>query len=85
LKVREYLAAGLPSHCTPIPEAIQLDTQVMVTDQASAIVSWLRQTLVNDTFQQRLQRRESVSGDAWSERSNWVRSAVQALVDQRTG
>lgn len=77
LKLREYLAAGLASHCTPLPEALALTPQVMVTDQAKDIVRWMNETLASDSSEVRLERRESVRCHDWSDRSSEFRRIIR--------
>jgi len=78
LKVREYLAAGLPTHCTPLPEAQDLSEHVFLTSNAERIVAWLRRTLTEDSVELRQKRRASVAGETWKARA----AALVAYVDE---
>lgn len=77
LKVREYLAAGLASHCTPLPEASLLNDEVMISENAQDITEWLNTTILNDSKKARQLRRDSVLNDDWSERAIVFRGKVQ--------
>jgi glycosyltransferase involved in cell wall biosynthesis len=69
LKVREYLAAGLPTHCTPLPEVAELDGQIFVSADAGEIVRWLRRVTDEDSQELRLMRRNLVTEHTWRARS----------------
>lgn len=56
LKAREYLAAGLACHCTPLPEVAALGEHVMITDRADLVVSWLEETIATDNCEKRIAR-----------------------------
>ncbi len=76
LKAREYLAAGLPTHCTALPEVAALD-EAFISNSAEEIVAWLEKTLREDSPSLRKARRQSVRGDSWQERAREMRTAVQ--------
>jgi len=69
LKVREYLAAGLPTHCTPLPEMRDLNDQIFVTSDADQIVTWLRKSLRDDSAQLRQKRRITMESESWHARA----------------
>ena len=76
LKAREYLAAGLPTHCTPLPEAEDLRDRILVTSEAAHVVRWLRSEVMHDSREARRSRRESVRADSWAARAETLRSVV---------
>jgi len=80
LKIREYLAAGFASHCTPLPEAELLNDEVMISDQVQDIVSWLNDAFMNDSTDARQLRRASVLHDDWSERAKSFRGIIQDVM-----
>lgn len=79
LKIREYLAAGLPTHCTPLPEAIALAPQVTVSDRAEEIRDWMEHSRVADSAEARRQRRESVQGESWASRAATFRDVMRSV------
>jgi hypothetical protein len=79
LKIREYLAAGLPTHCTPLPEAALLAPHVQVSDQPEAILAWLEQARASDNPEARRQRRAFVESDSWAARATALRTVLQSL------
>lgn len=79
LKVREYLAAGLPTHCTPLPEVAALAPHVTVSDQPTCIVEWMRRSLATDSPEARLRRREFVQGDSWACRASTLRAVMRSV------
>lgn len=79
LKIREYLAAGLPTHCTPLPEAVALAPQVTVSDRAEDILDWMERSRVTDTAEARRLRRESVEGESWASRATTFRDVMRSV------
>jgi hypothetical protein len=78
LKVREYLAAGLPTHCTPLPEVMALREHVFISDDPDAIARWLREVLTADSRDERARRRKSVEGESWRHRAAELRRILAA-------
>ena len=78
LKVREYLASGLPAHCTPIPEATTLPA-LFISDEAEQIANWLARSLAEDSPEKRHERRLSVQGESWASRSTTLHQVMEAL------
>jgi glycosyltransferase involved in cell wall biosynthesis len=76
LKVWEYLAVGLPTQSTPLPEVTPLRDKVMITDDVEVITRWLEETLRSDSPEARKARRESVRNDSWRSRSAALRRIV---------
>ncbi len=76
LKVWEYLAAGLPTQCTPLPEVESLRERVLITADTASIVRWLEDVLKTDNPAARSARRESVRSDSWRSRSATLRRIV---------
>ncbi len=72
LKLREYLAAGLPSACTPLPEAAALQPAVTIASNADEIGGWLDEAAA-DTAAARAGRRASVADDGWAARAATLR------------
>lgn len=79
LKIREYLAAGLPTHCTPLPEAASLAPHVMVSDQAEVIHEWMERWRASDSPDARRRRREFVQGDSWAARATTFRNVMRSV------
>lgn len=77
LKIREYLAAGLATHCTPLPEIRHMNEIDMVSDQASQIVGWMNSVLTTDSEDARITRRKSVEHQDWSCKSREFRKIIQ--------
>jgi len=73
LKLREYLAAGLPTASTDLPEARALGVDII---EATTIGAWLT-SLAADTASTRAARRQTVARDGWSDRAATLRAAVR--------
>lgn len=71
LKLREYLAAGLPTMSTPMPEAKAMtgDTDLFCAADPQAVAAWLDRSLATDDAEARKRRRDSVMGDGWRSRA----------------
>lgn len=78
LKLREYLAAGLPTASSPIPEARALPHVTLVGDLAAAL-RWLREEVAHDSPERRAARRASQADAGWQGRAEALRRAVLAL------
>src|SRR6185437_2662521 len=76
LKVREYLAAGLPVVSTRIPE-VEVLQQARVADSNEEIVAAIEEALRSPG--PRAERSESMRGESWAARLEEVRRAVAAL------
>ncbi len=78
LKLREYLATGLPTVSTPMGDVAELaaQTDLLVSADAEEIGEWLERMLIADTSDQRRARRESVRPDDWSNRSGELRRLI---------
>jgi glycosyltransferase involved in cell wall biosynthesis len=75
LKVKEYLAAGLPTISTPMGDVGDLAarTDMLVSADAAEIAVWLEGARIEDTSDRRRARRESVRLEDWSNRSAELR------------
>ena len=76
LKIWEYLAAGLPTQSTPLPEVAQLRDRVLISDDVAAIRVWMEDVLRTDSPSTRRARREGVRNDSWKSRSAALRQIV---------
>jgi len=78
LKIREYLAAGLPTFSTPLPE-VQSIRGVRLGRSAGDVTAWLQDEARCDTPALRVARRRDVAGDSWSARAAELRRCVDAI------
>jgi hypothetical protein len=84
LKIREYLAAGLPTFCTPLPE-VQAIRGVRLGSTADDVAAWLLGEVEGDSPVWRAARRHDVAGDSWSARAAELTRCVEAIRDRRRG
>ena len=68
LKIREYLAAGLPTFCTPLPE-VEAIAGARLGRSTSDVLAWLAGEVHQDTPSLRAVRRAGVASDSWSARA----------------
>lgn len=78
LKLREYLAAGLPTAATPHPEAASLPHIDLVPDLV-ALDAFLARACA-DTASARAARRASVAGEGWRSRAAELRAHAARLL-----
>jgi len=78
LKIREYLAAGLPSFCTPLPEVREI-RGVRLGRTAGDVVAWLADEATHDSPSRRAERRRGVAGDSWRSRAADLERSVHAI------
>jgi glycosyltransferase involved in cell wall biosynthesis len=76
LKVREYLAAGLPVVSTRIPE-VEVMKQVRIGDTPEQFVKAIEEELANPG--PRAERSDSMKNESWEAKVDEVRRAVAAL------
>ncbi len=67
IKLREYLAAGLPVISTPMPEVQQMDDLVAVVEGPRALIEAAERLLKSDPAD-RFKRSQAVSGMTWPAR-----------------
>lgn len=72
LKIREYLALGISSHCTPLPEVHKLSDQlnVFISENASDIFEWMEKCYASDSSQKRKKTQTSIQDESWSNRAS---------------
>jgi glycosyltransferase involved in cell wall biosynthesis len=76
VKLREYLAAGLPVFSTPLPESAAV-SGVCIGDDAAAVGAFLTEAAVDDEAR-RCARRAAMQGHGWSARLASLRAAVRS-------
>lgn len=74
LKLREYLAAGLPTACTPLPEAT--NPSVAFIRDAEDVSAWLDAEASSDSRHTRSARHDAVLDDSWTKRADALREAM---------
>ncbi len=79
LKLREYLAAGLPAASTPLPEAVSLGDEVTIVRDADDVARWVRSFVDADTDARRAARRRAMEAHGWSARARTLRAELGAL------
>ena len=75
LKLREYLAAGLPTASTPLPEVRALGDDVTLVETAADVSTWLAGSVAADTAAARQARRDRMAAHDWSARAATLRDA----------
>ncbi len=76
LKLREYLAAGLPAASTALPEAVALSEDVHIVRTPGDLTTWLRGAVAQDDSTARAARREGMRAHGWSARAEALRRAM---------
>ena len=84
LKLREYLAAGLPTLCTPLPEAQGMSANVTLARTPEEVRRFLESVVETDTAQKRAERRHAVAEDGWDLRVAVLRAQVARVCGAKT-
>ena len=76
IKLREYLAAGLPVVSTPLPEVLQAGGQVHTTRSAGRMVTEIEKCLDGDS--NRRERSHTMAGETWPHKLDLITAALSA-------
>jgi len=76
IKLREYLAAGLPVVSTPLPEVLQAGDQVHTADSAGRMVTAIENCLDGDS--NRRERSHTMAGETWPHKLDLITAALSA-------
>jgi glycosyltransferase involved in cell wall biosynthesis len=83
IKLREYLAAGLPVVSTPVPEVERYADSSACVESAGAMVEAVEAALATDSPERRAERSLSVADETWEARASDVAATVDALASSR--
>lgn len=72
IKLREYLAAGLPVAATPLPEMGNFGGLVEIGETAGEFVEACERAIASNDATSRARRRAAVAGDSWDARVNQI-------------
>jgi len=76
IKLREYLAAGLPVVSTPLPEVLQAGDQVHTADSAGRMVTEIEKCVDGDS--NRRERSHTMAGETWPHKLDLITAALSA-------
>jgi glycosyltransferase involved in cell wall biosynthesis len=79
VKLKEYLALGLPIVTTPIPQAEEYAGLLTVAGTPEQFVEAIRSCAAGDSEQARLRRQEAVKKDCWQNKAEQVLTLVRKL------
>ena len=82
IKLREYLAAGLPVVSTSLPEVQLLAPHVLVADDAPRFAAACRQAIATDSLAARRLRSESIAGQSWEAVAERVSRLVAGAIGE---
>jgi hypothetical protein len=72
IKLREYLAAGLPVVSTPLPEVRLCDALVSLADDPATLVASTAACLREGGPESRFRRSDSVRTETWPQKVSWI-------------
>jgi glycosyltransferase involved in cell wall biosynthesis len=81
LKLREYLAAGLPVVATAIPEAARLQPAVSVGSSAGDFVRAIEGLLARGEVGPSVERSRAMDGESWDAKVEAMSSLVERFLD----
>jgi glycosyltransferase involved in cell wall biosynthesis len=79
IKLREYLAAGLPVVSTPVPEVERYAEWCVRVESAEGMVEAVEAALASDSPERRAERSLSIADETWAARAADVAGTVDAL------
>ncbi len=84
IKLREYLAAGLPVVSTPLREAYAYEPEVVIADDAESFARACERAARENTRDARLRRRALVAGETWKGVAERVSAVVMRSVERQS-
>lgn len=86
IKLREYLAAGLPVVSTPMPEVEQYNQLISIADSADAFMTAVEAALADDPTHQKTKARTlAMRGETWSEKLSIICDYAESRSGIRKG
>jgi glycosyltransferase involved in cell wall biosynthesis len=82
IKLREYLAAGLPVVSTPVPEVERYADWCVRVESAEGMVEAVEAALAGDSPERRAERSLSIADETWEARAGDVADTVEALASR---
>jgi len=84
LKLREYLAAGLPVVATPLPEVARYDGLVYLADGRDAYLAQIEAALRERAEAAAQRRVEAMRQEGWEGRVERISAIVRGHLERRT-
>jgi len=84
LKLREYLAAGLPVVATPLPEVARYDGLVYVADGPDAYLTQIEAALRESSSEAARRRIDAMQKEGWDARVEQISAIVTQHLETRT-
>jgi len=84
IKLREYLAAGLPVVSTPMPEVARYSQWVRIADSADTWIRAIKDALCNETDAIRRARQEAMACETWAMKLLEIESHIDRIMRART-
>jgi len=85
VKMREYLAAGLPVVSTPLPEATRYSAPIKVADTPEAFAQVCDRILQTDYAGRTMDISRTVVGETWQQRVDELSEIVMRTITERRG
>jgi glycosyltransferase involved in cell wall biosynthesis len=83
IKLKEYLALGLPIVTTPIPQATEYADVLCVAKTADEFTAAIRRCVSENSEQTRAKRRQRVQNDSWQNKAGEILMLVETLARRR--
>jgi glycosyltransferase involved in cell wall biosynthesis len=85
VKLKEYLALGIPVVTTPIPQASEYPHLLNVANTSEGFVQAIRTAIAADNAHLRQVRRKAVENDSWQHKADEVLQLVSKIADGTFG
>jgi glycosyltransferase involved in cell wall biosynthesis len=83
IKLKEYLALGLPVVSTEFPEVLQYRNVIYVARNEEEFAQGIREALAGRGVGSVASRRAQVAGDTWERAAMVIAETIRKLADQR--
>lgn len=85
IKLREYLAAGLPVVSTSVPEVVRYGERCAIADTAPDFVKAIEAALGSGSREARRQRAAAMANESWSARVAEVARTIERIAADKAG
>jgi glycosyltransferase involved in cell wall biosynthesis len=80
IKVREYLATGIPVVISPLPEYESMSDVIRIARSSDEFIRHIEEALAESDPEKRLLRQASVQSGTWDARAEWVSDLIESKI-----
>ncbi len=79
IKMREYLAAGLPVVATPLPEIKKYEDRISIGEDGQQCIAMIEQEMTTDSAEKRVERSQSMKNETWKGKVEILSSLIEDI------